>query len=620
MRIYNSHTVTLPLDLSPLYISIATTCAATIATFFLGLFAARSMYRMHGGLRAWIDGILTLPLVLPPTVVGFFLLLLLGRRSLIGHALGELGYTIVFSWPATVIAATVVAFPLMYRTTLGAFEQVNPTLLDAARTLGASERTVFRRVLLPLAAPGVLAGTVLAFARALGEFGATLMLAGNIPGRTQTMPMAIFSAVEDGDMRVALLWVGLIVVISLAIIRLLNWESRTRMPRRKQVNSAPVASLPEALLPPKSNIPAAAAALEMSVEKRLENFDLKVELHAAGCAVGLLGASGAGKTMTLRMIAGIVTPDRGKIVLNSRVLFDRATGKNIPAASRKVGVVFQDYALFPHLTVAENVGFGLSRLPRSERLVRVATQLQRMQIAELAGRYPAEISGGQRQRTAIARCLAIEPDALLFDEPFAALDPHLRRQMEEQLRETLTDYSGAVIFVTHDMEEAFRFCTDLLVLDSGRVIASGPKHQLFERPQTVVAARLTGCKNIVPARRIAPDRIAVDAWSCELACELQTAVPVPDRLTHLGMRSHQIKFGPELRGENTFPCWLVSSSESPHEMTLYLRLHAPPHPGDKPHLQADVPKDLWRTLSAQPQPWSIQLAPGRLLLLEDATL
>jgi molybdate transport system permease protein len=324
--------------------------------------------------------------------------------------------------------------------------------------------------------------------------------------------------------------------------------------------------------------------------------------------------------MTLRMLAGIVTPDRGKIVLNGRVLFDRATGKNIPAASRKVGVVFQDYALFPHLTVAENVGFGLSRLPRSERMVRVATQLQRMQIAELAGRYPSDISGGQRQRTAIARCLAIEPDALLFDEPFAALDPHLRRQMEEQLRETLTDYSGAVIFVTHDMEEAFRFCTDLLVLDSGRVIASGPKHQLFERPQTVVAARLTGCKNIVPARRIAPDRIAVDAWNCELACELQTAVPVPDRLTHLGMRSHQIKFGPELRGENTFPCWLVSSSESPHEMTLYLRLHAPPHPGDKPHLQADVPKDLWRTLSAQPQPWSIQLAPGRLLLLEDATL
>jgi len=607
--------VTLPADLSPLYISLATTCAATIATFFLGLFAALLMYRMQGSLRAWIDGILTLPLVLPPTVVGFFLLLLLGRRSLIGHALGELGYAIVFSWPATVIAATVVAFPLMYRTTLGAFEQVNPTLLDAARTLGASERSVFRRVLLPLAAPGVLAGTVLAFARALGEFGATLMLAGNIPGRTQTMPMAIFSAVEDGDMRLALLWVGLIVVISLAIIRLLNWESRTRKPRRRRVNPGLAVSGPETVALPKSN-GLAGAALEMSAEKQLENFGLKVEFLADKGTVGLLGASGAGKSMTLRMIAGIVTPDGGRIVLNGRVLFDRTTGENVPAAQRKVGVVFQDYALFPHLTVAENVGFGLSRLARAERVMRVQSQLQRMQIAELADRYPSEISGGQRQRTAIARCLAIEPDALLFDEPFAALDPHLRRQMEEQLRETLAEYGGAVVFVTHDMEEAFRFCTDLLVLDGGRVIARGPKHQLFERPQTVVAARLTGCKNIVPARWIAADRIAVDGWECEL----QTALPVPEGLTHLGMRSHQVRFGPEARGENVFPCWLVSSSEAPHEMTLYLRLHAPPQLGDKPHLQADVPKDLWRVLIAQPQPWSIQLAPERLLLLEDATL
>ena len=607
--------MTLPADLSPLYISLATTCAATIATFFLGLFAALLMYRMQGSLRAWIDGILTLPLVLPPTVVGFFLLLLLGRRSLIGHALGELGYAIVFSWPATVIAATVVAFPLMYRTTLGAFEQVNPTLLDAARTLGASERSVFRRVLLPLAAPGVLAGTVLAFARALGEFGATLMLAGNIPGRTQTMPMAIFSAVEDGDMRLALLWVGLIVVISLAIIRLLNWESRTRKPRRRRVNPGLAVSGPETVALPKSN-GLAGAALEMSAEKQLENFGLKVEFLADKGTVGLLGASGAGKSMTLRMIAGIVTPDGGRIVLNGRVLFDRTTGENVPAAQRKVGVVFQDYALFPHLTVAENVGFGLSRLARAERVMRVQSQLQRMQIAELADRYPSEISGGQRQRTAIARCLAIEPDALLFDEPFAALDPHLRRQMEEQLRETLAEYGGAVVFVTHDMEEAFRFCTDLLVLDGGRVITRGPKHQLFERPQTVVAARLTGCKNIVPARWIAADRIAVDGWECEL----QTALPVPEGLTHLGMRSHQVRFGPEARGENVFPCWLVSSSEAPHEMTLYLRLHAPPQLGDKPHLQADVPKDLWRVLIAQPQPWSIQLAPERLLLLEDATL
>jgi molybdate transport system permease protein len=235
-----------------------------------------------------------------------------------------------------------------------------------------------------------------------------------------------------------------------------------------------------------------------------------------------------------------------------------------------------------------------------------------MNIAELADRYPAEISGGQRQRVAIARCMAIEPDALLFDEPFAALDPHLRRQMEEQLRETLSLYNGPVIFVTHDMEEAFRFCDNLLVLDSGRVIARGPKHQLFEQPQTVVAARLTGCKNIVAARRIADDRIAVDAWQCEL----QTAMSVPDTLTHIGLRSHHIVFHPAEESENTFSCWLISTSEAPHEMTLYLRMHKAPKTGDPSHLQADVPKEAWRALSAQPQPWRVKLDPDRLLLLK----
>jgi molybdate ABC transporter permease protein len=366
--------VNLPADLSPLYISLATTCAATVATFFLGMAAARLMYGVRGSLRAWIDGVLTLPLVLPPTVVGFFLLLLFGRRSFVGHALQQVGITIVFSWPATVIAATVVAFPLMYRTTLGAFDQVNRNYLDAARTLGASEGVVFRRVLLPLAAPGVLAGTVLAFARAMGEFGATLMLAGNIPGRTQTMPIAIFSAAAGGDMREAFLWVGLIVVISLGIIRLLNRENAFRKPARNQVDS----SLVPAPVPPlsvKQEMTSHDATLDVYIEKTLEQFELDVRLCAGSAAVGLLGASGAGKTMTLRMIAGIAAPDRGRIVLNNRVLFDGAAGVNISAARRKIGVVFQDYALFPHMTVAENVGFGLRAQPAHERQARVQSSL-----------------------------------------------------------------------------------------------------------------------------------------------------------------------------------------------------------------------------------------------------
>jgi len=604
--------VILPIDASPLIISLATTCAATVATFFLGMIAARIMYDARGGLRAWIDGLLTLPLVLPPTVVGFFLLLIFGRRSFIGRALEHVGLTIAFSWPATVIAATVIAFPLMYRTTLGAFDQVNPTLLQAARTLGASEWAVFRRVLLPLAGPGVIAGTVLAFARALGEFGATLMLAGNIPGRTQTMPIAIFSSAEAGDMHAAFVWVCLIVIFSLAIIRLLNVQRKTRAIERIETDR-PGSALSEQVLPA---IPAqvgreSASALEVEIERNLENFTLRIALSAGKGSVGLLGPSGSGKSMTLRMIAGVSTPDRGRIVLNGRVLFDSTTGQNIPAAGRRVGLVFQDYALFPHLTVAENVGFGLAHFPRQEKTARMWRQLESMGIAELANRYPSQISGGQRQRVAIAQCLAMEPDALLLDEPFAALDPHLRRRMEEQLRATLAGFSGAVVFVTHDMEEAFRFCSDLQVLDNGRVIASGPKHKLFERPQTVAAARLTGCKNIATATRLSPDVVQVDAWECRL----RTALEVPEALSHVGFRSHQLAFQ-KAGGENTFPCWLVSTSEAPHEMTLYLRLHAEPLPGQAPHLQADVAKDVWRALSSQPQPWNVTLEPGRLLLLE----
>ena len=210
-------------DISPLYISLKTALVATLITFFLGILIARWMVFSTGRGKTAVDTLIILPMVLPPTVVGFILLMIFSKNGYIGQALFKLGATVVFSWSATVIAATVVALPLMYKTSRGAFEQIDRNIIDAARTLGVSELVIFWKVIIPLSLPGIMAGVVLSFARALGEFGATLMLAGNIPGKTQTIPVAIFFAVESGDMTTAYVWVAIIIIISFSAIIAMNY-------------------------------------------------------------------------------------------------------------------------------------------------------------------------------------------------------------------------------------------------------------------------------------------------------------------------------------------------------------------------------------------------------------
>jgi len=218
------------MDFIPLIISLKIAVIATVITFFLGIFAARLIMNMDSRWKWLVDGIFTLPLVLPPTVIGFFLLLILGKNGFIGKFLSNMNINVIFSWQGAVIAAVVVAFPLMYRTTRGAFEQIDMNLVYAARTLGLSEFKIFWKIIMPLSLPSVGAGTILAFARAMGEFGATLMVAGNIPNKTQTISLLIYTAVAGGDMELAMRWVGIIVVISLSAIFAMNmWtESQSK--------------------------------------------------------------------------------------------------------------------------------------------------------------------------------------------------------------------------------------------------------------------------------------------------------------------------------------------------------------------------------------------------------
>lgn len=216
------------MDFSPLWISLKTAFLATIITSIIGIFISYKMANYKGRGRGLIDGVFTLPLILPPTVIGFFLLLICGKNGFVGKIFMSFNKNIIFSWSATVIAATVVAFPMMYRTCRSAFEQIDKNMISAARTLGLSETKIFFKIAIPLAWPGIIGGLVLSFSRALGEFGATLMIAGNIPGKTQTMPVAIFFAVEGGDMNKAMLWVLIIVAISFIMIFLLNYWCDTQ--------------------------------------------------------------------------------------------------------------------------------------------------------------------------------------------------------------------------------------------------------------------------------------------------------------------------------------------------------------------------------------------------------
>ena len=216
------------MDFSPLWISLKTAFLATIITSIIGIFISYKMANYKGRGRGLIDGVFTLPLILPPTVIGFFLLLICGKNGFVGKIFMSFNKNIIFSWSATVIAATVVAFPMMYRTCRSAFEQIDKNMISAARTLGLSETKIFFKIAIPLAWPGIIGGLVLSFARALGEFGATLMIAGNIPGKTQTMPVAIFFAVEGGEMNKAMLWVLIIVAISFIMIFLLNYWCDTQ--------------------------------------------------------------------------------------------------------------------------------------------------------------------------------------------------------------------------------------------------------------------------------------------------------------------------------------------------------------------------------------------------------
>ena len=249
--------------------------------------------------------------------------------------------------------------------------------------------------------------------------------------------------------------------------------------------------------------------LEVELVKRLPGFTLDVSWGGGDGVVTLFGPSGAGKTLTLQCLAGLIKPDRGRIVVDGQVLFDSAAGVDVPPQARRVGYVFQGYALFPHLTVFDNVAFGVRQRPRTERAERAATVIARLGLGGLERRYPRELSGGQRQRVALGRALAIDPALLLLDEPLSALDLPLRQALREELLGTLAEWGAAAVLVTHDFTEAYRLGDLIVVYEAGRVVQSAPRSELLWQPASDAVARIMGIKNVLRGTvlKATPDRI-----------------------------------------------------------------------------------------------------------------
>lgn len=280
-------------------------------------------------------------------------------------------------------------------------------------------------------------------------------------------------------------------------------------------------------------------AICVQITKRLKNFVLHIDLTSQDGCMGILGASGCGKSMTLKCIAGIEKPDQGKIILNDRVLFDAEKKIDLPPQKRRVGYLFQQYALFPNMTVRQNIAAGLRGSGKSfcrekEKKDAIDRLLNQFHLDGMGEMYPRQLSGGQQQRTALARMLASDPEILLLDEPFSALDSYLREKLMQEMKGFLTNYGRDVLMVSHSRDEIYQMCEQMAIMGKGYMEIAGETKILFDQPRTLEAARLTGCKNISRIKRLGKYRLYAIDWGVELSVQEE----ITPTISHVGIRAH----------------------------------------------------------------------------------
>lgn len=306
--------------------------------------------------------------------------------------------------------------------------------------------------------------------------------------------------------------------------------------------------------------------ISIDIRKNLGNYQLEIQWKSEVSRIGILGASGCGKSMTLKSIAGIETPDEGQICVDGKFLFDSGKKVNLKPQQRRVGYLFQNYALFPHMTVEKNIAAGLKG-SKAENQKRVQEMVQKFRLDGLEKQLPGQLSGGQQQRVALARIMAYEPDVILLDEPFSALDGFLKDRLQLELEEMLQDYLGIVIMVSHNRDELYRFCDELVILDKGAVVVNGDTKALFARPRYKEAAKLTGCKNFSDVRRIDAHTAELIEWGIILNLQQE----LPENCTSFGYRAHDFVPIWGERRENCLKVQVLSKAELPFEVQYYLQ-------------------------------------------------
>ncbi|MEV3989896.1 ABC transporter permease [Streptomyces sp. NPDC049837] len=526
-------------SLEALRLSLVVSFWALGLSVLLGVPLAWLLARVSFPGKALVRSLVLLPMVLPPTVGGVALLLGFGRRGLLGPWLEDwFGITLPFHTSGAVVAATFVAMPFLVISLEGALAGLSERYEETAASLGASPFRVFRTVTLPMVAPGLAAGAALTWARALGEFGATITFAGNLPGTTQTLPLQVYLLLQEQPEAATSVSL-LLLVIAMAVLVALRGRFTTA-----PGGAAPTAEEPppdrdgtardrdgtrpdrdgtapdrDGTAPPLAAAPAPAPDAEVhrwALHAEVTGFNDLVLDADPGTTIAVVGPNGAGKTTLLRALLALT--DRA----HARLRLGDTDVTALPPHRRGVAWVPQDGALFPHLTALANTAYGLRTqgVPRAEARAAAQRWLDRLGVGHLAHRRPAQLSGGQAQRVALARALAARPRLLLLDEPLAALDQSTRAHVRHTLRRHLDGFGGVCLIVTHDPVEAVSLADRVLVLEAGRAVQDAVPAEVTRHPRSPWVARMLG-RNAWPGTATA-DGLALAGGTAVIAAD-----PVP---------------------------------------------------------------------------------------------